>query len=955
MWAGILGVVPLILLVPLTAAAQYAETPLSLGAVDGYVGRAAQIGRRLFIAGLFSHVSAPTGGAVVVDVAGRHVPGHFPRFDGTVNAIVPDGLGGWVVVGGFTRVAGQPQAYFARVGPDRTVDPRYRLTANGPIRQVAIAHGRVYLLGDFTIINGAGRRGLAALDAATGALSGFAATFNPEGRTTTALSVSSIGVYAGTTGRLWGFDASSGTTLFYRDLAVNAIAATSARVYVGGGGRLRPVWAVDPLTGRDLPWSIGLSFRLLSAYVDNTRVNALLLDGGRLYLGGYFLTTDNRKHLAAVDAASGQASLWRASSELPPPTGLLRVGPAIVATGQSVAFSIPLRHVWPLDPNTGALLNWNPQPYGSIASVALAPEGAVIGGDFNGIGGVPRSGLASFDLDTGLLESWTATAPEGRLVSFDTDGAFLFWFSHDARVSKIDPVTGAVLGTIDFGDDVVRLPYRIADGRIFVGVVRANAPAELAAITIADWSRQILPVTFGPSDDVSLVSLEAVGETLYVSGTFTTINGVPRPFLAAVNPDTGAVLPFTPSPDSGAHVRQWGTRLVASGGFRRIGGKRRRGLAELDPATGRALDWNPDAPGSVGMQVGGDGHLYVVPSQSLSGRDLRFSLVAISPVTLRPLPWRSPLAFQLTFDSLSLVPDCLFVQGSRVDCYPRALPSPALPAVQQDGDRVTFQWHLPPGPPTWTAVRVEVGRREGASDVAGFDLPADATSITRTVPRGTWFARVRTAGPAGTSLPSADVSFAIGPPDLPAPPLDGTAVTEGTLLTFQWRAPSTGAPPAYVIEAGTAVGLSDVARLPVSGAATTFTIDAPPGRYWGRVRALNGAGLSEPSGELILDVDATDSPCYETPPLAPFNLAASVAGGTVTLTWDQPDAGPVANTQRVVVGSAPSLDNLGAIGVPGPATSFTTPAPAGSYYVRVIGLNSCGASPYSNEVQVVVP
>ncbi|MCC7176864.1 MAG: PQQ-binding-like beta-propeller repeat protein [Acidobacteria bacterium] len=947
--------VPLVLLVPLAAAAQYAETPLSLGAVDGYVGRAAQIGRRLFIAGSFNHVSAPTGGAVVVDEAGKLVPGRFPRFDGTVNAIVADGLGGWVVVGGFTRVDGQPQAYFARVGPDRSVDPRYRITANGPIRQVAIAHGRVYLLGDFTIIDGVERHGLAALDTATGVLSGFAASFHTEGRRMIALSVSSIGVYVSAAGRLWGFDASNGTTLFYRDVTVNAIAATSARVYVGGGGSVRPVWAVDPLTGRDLAWSIGLTFRRLSDYVDNTSIDALLIDGGRLYLGGYFLTADNRSHLAAVDAASGEASPWRASSGLSPVTGLLRVGPAIVATGHSAAVSIPTRHVWPFDAHTGALLSWDPQPYGSVTSVSLAPEGAVIGGDFNGIDGVPRSSLASFDLDTGLLEAWTATPPEGRLVAFDTDGSFLFWFTHDARVSKIDPLTGAVLGTIAFGDDVTRLPYRIADGRIFVGVVHARAPAELAAITIADWSRQTLPVTFGPSDNVILVSLEAVGDTLYVAGTFATINGVPRPFLAAVHPDTGAVLPFAPSPDARAHVRQWGTRLVASGDFRRIGGERRRGLAELDPVTGRALDWNPDAPGGPGMTVGGDGHLYVKPSPTLSGRDLRFSPVALSPVTLQPLPWRLPLAFQLTFDSFSFLPDCLLVESSSVNCYPPALPSPTLPAVQQDGDRVTFQWHLPAGPPTWTAVRVEVGRREGASDVAAFDLPADATSLTRTVPPGTWFARVRVAGPTNASLPSPDVSFAIGPPDVPAPPLDATAITEGTLLTLQWRAPSTGTPPAYVIEAGTAAGLSDVARLPVSGAATTFTIDAPPGRYWGRVRALNGAGLSEPSGELILDVDATDSPCYGTALLAPLNLVASVTGRTVTLTWEQPDAGPVANTQRIVVGTAPGLDNLGAFGVPGPATSFTTTAPPGRYYVRVIGLNSCGASPYSNEVQVVVP
>ena len=103
--------------------------------------------------------------------------------------MLADGLGGWVVVGGFTRVAGQRQRCFARVGTDRTVDTRYRLTANGPVRQVAIAHGRVYLLGDFTIVNGVERHGLAALDTATGALSGFAASFNKEGRTMNALSV----------------------------------------------------------------------------------------------------------------------------------------------------------------------------------------------------------------------------------------------------------------------------------------------------------------------------------------------------------------------------------------------------------------------------------------------------------------------------------------------------------------------------------------------------------------------------------------------------------------------------------------------------------------------------------------------------------------------------------------------------------------------------------------------
>ncbi|MCC7176865.1 MAG: hypothetical protein IT177_00570 [Acidobacteria bacterium] len=937
------------LFAPREAAGQYADSPRTMAAVDQFVSAATQIGRRLFIGGYFTRVSLPTGGAVVVDTAGVHVPDAFPRFDGPVDDIVPDGLGGWVVVGGFTRVAGQSQAGLARVRPDRTVDPRYRLTTDGPIRKVAIAHGRVYLAGSFTTINGVRRSGLAALDAATGTLSSFAAGFDAGGRTVRALSISSIGVYAGgwvgaDSGRLWGFDAASGAMLFEREALVNAIAASSARVYVGGFGYERPVWAVDPRTGQDVPWSVGLTFQYLGGtYGDYTSVSALLLDGGRLYLGGNFRTSDGRAYLAAVDAASGQGSSWRAEDPAAIVSSITRLGPAVVA---GFAFDV----------DSGARLPWYPRTFGGIAAVAPAPEGAVIGGNFNGIDGETRTNVASIDLDTGAIEPWLAALPQYSIVDrLDTDGTFLFAITREGRFQKIDPATGAVLGSLDFGNDVSLVRHRIANGRIIVAVVHSAAPAEVAAITIADWSRQVLPITLGGPLGNYVSGLDVVGDTLYIAGPFGTVNGVARPYLAAVDMNTGAVLPFDASPEAIVNtVRWWGGRLVATGPFRRIGGERRRGLAELDPVTGRATDWNLDVPGGAQMETGPDGLLYVAPATSISGQAVRDRLVGLSPTSLRPVPWRPALDGFVLLDWLSFTPDCFVPRGATVDCHPRALPPPSPPAIAQAGAGVALTWSLPVGPPAWTGVRVEVGRTEGASDVATFNLAADATSITGAVPPGTYFARVRTTGPLSTSHSTEDVSFTLGPPDVPAPPLSATAVTEGTSLTFRWRPPSTGAPPAYVLEAGTVEGLSDVARLPLGGGATSFTIDAPPGRYWGRIRAVNAAGASAPSGELLIDVDATDSPCYSATPLAPANLAASVVGGVVTLTWQQPDAGPVSNTQRIVVGTASGLDNLGAIGVPGPATSLTTTAPPGTYYVRVIGLNSCGASPYSNEVRVEV-
>jgi hypothetical protein len=157
-----------------------------------------------------------------------------------------------------------------------------------------------------------------------------------------------------------------------------------------------------------------------------------------------------------------------------------------------------------------------------------------------------------------------------------------------------------------------------------------------------------------------------------------------------------------------------------------------------------------------------------------------------------------------------------------------------------------------------------------------------------------------------------------------------------------------------VIEAGTAEGRADLAQLIAAGSATSLWLDdVPPGRYWGRIRTLGDHSLSVPSGELILDVDATRSPC-NGPPAAPLMLSAST-GLAVELRWTQPDSGSVADLQHIVAGSAPGLADLATIEVPGAVTSFTTSRPPrGIYYVRVQGMNTCGVGAFSNEVRIII-
>jgi hypothetical protein len=74
-------------------------------------------------------------------------------------------------------------------------------------------------------------------------------------------------------------------------------------------------------------------------------------------------------------------------------------------------------------------------------------------------------------------------------------------------------------------------------------------------------------------------------------------------------------------------------------------------------------------------------------------------------------------------------------------------------------------------------------------------------------------------------------------------------------VALNWTAPATGGTPSqYVIEAGSASGLSNLATLPTGSTALGLTTAAPPGTFYVRVRAQNACGLSVPSNEQVIVV-----------------------------------------------------------------------------------------------------
>jgi Fibronectin type III domain len=102
------------------------------------------------------------------------------------------------------------------------------------------------------------------------------------------------------------------------------------------------------------------------------------------------------------------------------------------------------------------------------------------------------------------------------------------------------------------------------------------------------------------------------------------------------------------------------------------------------------------------------------------------------------------------------------------------------------------------------------------------------------------------------------VSFQIGA--APPAPTGLTARVEPTTVaskvTLAWTPPAVSEPIlGYVIEAGSAPGLANLARVQIAGTLPTYAaFGVPPGTYYVRVRAVSAGGTGPPSNEVQLPV-----------------------------------------------------------------------------------------------------
>jgi hypothetical protein len=942
-----------------TIAAGIANTPSSTWVTDGTVLDAAVSGDLVYLAGTFTRIGPRTGPVVFLDpVTGDPLPGGALVTGGLVTAMEPDGQGGYVIAGDFTRVNGMPRRGLARLTSTGALDPAFAPAIVDRVQSLAV-RGSIVYVGGYVGVPATSTPLLAAVDLDSGAPTAFhpSVPFAPGAIFVLPNGHVVAGVRSLTASYGVEFDELTGARLAEWPtvpwVAVDATTVVSVVGYTIQRFDTRTRAATDiAVTAPDPRCLLTLACR---------GIIGMALRQQTLYITGDFVTVAGtaRAGAAAVDVTSGALAAWQ------PPATTDRQ-PWRVFAGPSRVLVEYAGTVVATDPATGADLGWTAYLLGGPATRVIDDGTRVVAaGDFAGAGGVPRRSLAQVRWPDGAPTAWTL---QGALPPFTYPSRLALAGSRlfvgfqgvlSSTLREVDGVSGQLQPYAATFDGESRA-LRVLGDRLLVGgdftTVDGVARSGVASFDLSSAVPRLdawAPALSSPDRFGVVNSLAAAPGVVILTGNFTAVAGQARSGLAAVDATTGAPLPWaprpTPEPGGGAlyFVEIAGSRVYVSGYLTAMDGEPRRGIAAFD-VTGRLTAWAPDQP-VYPYRLNGyeqhawyyDGHLYVGRGYAVDAEDGALTL------------WQPDLDTNLLGGAWAPAPGYGLVLHAMVRggfaLYPRVDPPGAVThlAASVAGNAVSFAWQGTPDAATYV---LEAGRTSGGADLVRLDLRSTATHLSTAGPDGRYFVRVRAKALGGLGPPSNERVIVLGPgacDAAPLPPTGLSADTSGPHVRFTWLPPP-GTVDATTLEVSFDGGLAFVPLVRLPGAAASFDGTGPPGQYVVRLRAENGCGASDASVPVAVSLTAV-----ATPPPAPAGLTAVVGpAATVTLAWTPPTGLPTG--YAVEAGTAPGLSNLGRVSVPRPLL-VATGVPPGTYFVRVRAENAAGTSPPSAEIRVVVP
>ena len=242
-----------------------------------------------------------------------------------------------------------------------------------------------------------------------------------------------------------------------------------------------------------------------------------------------------------------------------------------------------------------------PQTNGIVWAVTIVGNTVYAGGRFTearpagaaaGTQEVPRNNLLAFDLTTGALLPW---AP-------DVSGTVFTSTTNPGPYCETAPGGGANQWLCD---SVYRIKANADGSEVYVGGDFDHINGEYHPHLIEfDTATGNLNETFKPAIDGRVRGISVTSNAIYFGGGFSSVNGVSRTRLAAVDPTTGATLPWAPIADGevfSVYADQNSGRVLVGGNFDNINGARHRGIMEVDANGNNVSPWSVVLPGTVSV------------------------------------------------------------------------------------------------------------------------------------------------------------------------------------------------------------------------------------------------------------------------------------------------------------------------------------------------------------------
>ncbi|MCS6904010.1 MAG: fibronectin type III domain-containing protein [Bacteroidia bacterium] len=171
------------------------------------------------------------------------------------------------------------------------------------------------------------------------------------------------------------------------------------------------------------------------------------------------------------------------------------------------------------------------------------------------------------------------------------------------------------------------------------------------------------PLNFFPTPNNQVNALAIRGNILYIGGAFTSIGGVERKYIAAIDLLTGNILPFNPQLNGEVNdILIKNDLIYIAGQFTEINNQSKNYLAALNLQTGQPIAWNPILNAPAHDLASKDNLLFVAGDFTAINNSPTRYLVAFDLNTGQPTSWKPNPDDHVR--SLAIWNNTLYVGGS---------------------------------------------------------------------------------------------------------------------------------------------------------------------------------------------------------------------------------------------------------------------------------------------------